>query len=244
MKKKKTSSRVRYTEEQNKWLKENYNKYVSEEISNAFYKEFGVLKKYKTINAHCTRELKLNKDTNGQLVSTITKEQEDFISQNYYKYYLTELTKKYNERFNTKLKSVEHIVRKLKLKPRNKKERMKSLVQKIRETLENKYPIGSEIVSEAGFVYIKTSNGKGSKNWELKHYVIWEKAYGEIPKNHNIIFLDNNKNNFDLSNLRCVDKKVFMSYKHYKNNDVKFNSKALDFLEISKQIEEIMGERK
>ena len=63
-----------------------------------------------------------------------------------------------------------------------------------------KLPIGAEYVSPSGYTWIKVSL-KGKTQWKRKSRVIWEQAHGKIPKNQRVIFLDGNKNNFELDNL-------------------------------------------
>lgn len=60
--------------------------------------------------------------------------------------------------------------------------------------------IGSEWVRKDGMVLIKVSPSK----WIYKQRKVWIDHYGEIPKNHFIIFLDGNRSNYDISNLACV----------------------------------------
>lgn len=43
--------------------------------------------------------------------------------------------------------------------------------------------------------------------WKYKHRFIYEKHFGEIPKDHVIIFADTNKDNFDLDNLVLISRK-------------------------------------
>lgn len=64
----------------------------------------------------------------------------------------------------------------------------------------NKLPIGSETLDKRfGTMLIKTENG-----WVNKARYVYEKVYGEIPKNHQVIFLDSNRQNFDIDNLYCI----------------------------------------
>ena len=69
----------------------------------------------------------------------------------------------------------------------------------------NHKPVGSErIDSKDGYVLIKVAE---PNKYVLKHRWIWEQAYGPIPKNHNIIFLDGNKQNICLENLKMVSRR-------------------------------------
>lgn len=67
----------------------------------------------------------------------------------------------------------------------------------------NKRPVGSERINVDGYIEIKT---KEPNTWELKHRVVYEEHYGEIPKGYNVIFLDGNRQNLDINNLKLVSK--------------------------------------
>ena len=43
--------------------------------------------------------------------------------------------------------------------------------------------------------------------WVHKHRYIYEQAHGEISKDKVLIFLDGNKQNFNLDNLKCITRK-------------------------------------
>jgi hypothetical protein len=65
-------------------------------------------------------------------------------------------------------------------------------------------PIGSERLNGRGYVVVKIAN---PSVWKYKHYIIWEKAHGKIPKGHRIVFADRNKLNCDLDNLILVSQR-------------------------------------
>lgn len=56
------------------------------------------------------------------------------------------------------------------------------------------------------YQYIRVSLGK----WELLHRHIWEKANGPIPENHNVVFIDKNHLNCELSNLELISNEELM----------------------------------
>lgn len=64
----------------------------------------------------------------------------------------------------------------------------------------NSKPIGSER-NLGDYVLVKVAE---PNEWQLKHYLIWEEAYGPIPDNHIILFLDGNKKNLSLDNLQLI----------------------------------------
>ncbi|MFR0816520.1 MAG: HNH endonuclease signature motif containing protein [Enterococcus casseliflavus] len=47
-------------------------------------------------------------------------------------------------------------------------------------------------------------DGPWHKRWRPKHKVEWEKVHGEIPKGYVLIFLDGNKQNITMDNLKLV----------------------------------------
>lgn len=76
----------------------------------------------------------------------------------------------------------------------------------------NYKPIGSERLSKRGYVEIKT---RDANRWEPKHRFIYAREYGVIPKNHIVVFLDQNKNNFHIDNLKLVSKsELLLMNKH------------------------------
>ena len=67
----------------------------------------------------------------------------------------------------------------------------------------NWMPIGSERISH-GYVYVKVAEGQ--QQWRAKHRLLWEEAYGPIPKGHIVTFLDGNNRNFSLNNLIVISR--------------------------------------
>jgi hypothetical protein len=70
-------------------------------------------------------------------------------------------------------------------------------------------PVRTERVSKDGYIEVRIRNpsGKKWKNWKAKHRIIWEKAYGKIPRGHIVIFADGDKRNFALENLLLVSRR-------------------------------------
>lgn len=99
----------------------------------------------------------------------------------------------------------------------------------------NSYPIGTEIFAN-GNVYVKIANdyysrectkpaaNKLNKNWVKKAKLVLEQAYGEIPDDKLIIFLDKDHKNCNFSNLYVTDRKInFMMSKnnwHFENPEL------------------------
>lgn len=71
----------------------------------------------------------------------------------------------------------------------------------------NYKPVGTERINRDGYVMVKVSDeGPWHHRWKLKHKLIWENAYGPIPKGHAILFADGNKQNLNLDNLILVSR--------------------------------------
>lgn len=140
-----------------------------------------------------------------------------FLLENYKKYSITEMIDILKQKFNIKTNTVNlsHYYRHiLKITDYNKQEMI----------CKRKPPIGTEkLVKDAYGRYkvwvryrdVPIEIGSGKKewktNWKIKTHYIWEQHYGEIPKDHVVIQLDNNLENYDISNLRLVSN--FISHK-------------------------------
>ena len=117
-----------------------------------------------------------------------SKEEEQFILENYKGIYNYELAEKVNKEFGTNYTAQQ---------VKNYKNRHmldSGLSGPVR-------PIGSE---DARGKLIKTENGQ----WKIKKRAIWEKYYGEIPEGHVVISLDGNDNNLEIENLQIVPKGI------------------------------------
>ena len=67
----------------------------------------------------------------------------------------------------------------------------------------NYKPIGHEYTTPDGYILVKV--GQPSE-YKFKHHIIWEKYYGKIPDDSYVMFLDQDKTNFDLDNLELIKK--------------------------------------
>lgn len=66
--------------------------------------------------------------------------------------------------------------------------------------------LGSEL-EDNGYIRVKISNHpKSHTRWRLKHHIIYEKYHPNIKigKTDRVIFLDGNKRNFDIHNLKLL----------------------------------------
>lgn len=96
-------------------------------------------------------------------------------------------------------------------------------------------PIGSERI-KSGFTAIKTAD---PDVWEIKHRVIWEKAYGEIPEGHVIVFADGDRQNFDINNLLCmtVGQSLKLHHAGFKSEDAEITKLGLGIIKLEEKIQ-------
>lgn len=67
----------------------------------------------------------------------------------------------------------------------------------------NHRPIGSERKTIDGFWEIKVDE---PNKWMLKHRWVWEQSNGKIPKGYVLVFLDGNRDNISLKNLKLISR--------------------------------------
>lgn len=72
-------------------------------------------------------------------------------------------------------------------------------------------PVGTERVTVDGYVEVKVAE---PKTWVPKHRLVWERAHGPIGKNEIIVFLDGDRQNCELENLRVVSRRVHCIINH------------------------------
>lgn len=76
----------------------------------------------------------------------------------------------------------------------------------------NHKPVGSERVNVDGYIEIKVEE---PRKWRLKHNVIWEQHNGKIPKNCVVIFLDGDKSNVSVENLKLIKRSELLIMNRY-----------------------------
>ena len=98
----------------------------------------------------------------------------------------------------------------------------------------NYRPVGSERITKDGYIEIKVAD---PNEWKLKHRWIWEQDHGEIPKDHIIIFLNQNREDIRIENLACIStaENGIMSKKklHTKNAEITMSGTVIAKLGIA-----------
>lgn len=136
-------------------------------------------------------------------------------------YTIDELLPKINKIFNenyTRLELQKYLVRnKIKYKYKNPKKANNNMGKEI--------PIGSEYTKPDGMVMIKVAPNK----WEYKQRYIYEQYYGiKVKDNEHIIFLDGNKNNFNIDNLEKTTNEECGYIGAFKiNNEIEIKDKEI-----------------
>lgn len=177
-----------------------------------------------------------------------TDKEEQFLKNNVKGISLKELTQRYNKKFGMNLSESAIANRKNKLGlhnginggqfvkgqvPYNKGKKWSEYMSKkgqenSRKTTFSKgntpwatRPVGSERIDTEGYVYKKVAE---PNKWKLKHRVIYESMYGNIPTGYKLIFADGNRQNLDIDNLVLVSpsEQLIMNRKHLFSKEGEF----------------------
>lgn len=126
--------------------------------------------------------------------------------------------------------------------PKEKQDNCRKTTFKKGNIPKNHRPVGSERISKDGYIEIKV---KEPNKWKYKHRVIYEQHYGKIPEGYNVIFLDGNKHNLDISNLKAISKhdNLIMNEKNLRFNNKEFTESAYLISQIEKKRRSLKNER-
>lgn len=99
-------------------------------------------------------------------------------------------------------------------------------------------PVGYEFVRDDGYVYIKI--GEPNK-WDFKHHYLYKKYKGEIPEGYSVVFLDQDKSNFDLDNLQLLERrnKLMMKNLHLFSSNKEITKTGMVVVELMNKINDI-----
>ena len=194
-----------WTPEMENTVKELYDTCTAREIAEIINANFGTGFSHTAI-WNRAKSLQL---TDGSNRHHYTEEQDEWLRQSITKYTYGDLVCAFNKEFQTNigyyaLKS--HCTRKLHLLGGT--FASKGLRGK------HRLPIGTEYSDPYGRIVIKVNDlpesrgGRQHANWRPKARHIWEQHYGKIPEGHNIVHLDGDPSNCDISNLECTTKSI------------------------------------
>ena len=205
-----------YTDEEINFIKENIDCMTYDDIAKALSEMTGVEFNKSTIYSLCKRR-GIQKKTRVFSSYKYTKEEKDWLKDNIencdgFKH----LTEIFNKKFNRSssivaLQSYCHKVLHIK---RN----VNAGVFVKGKTKTKTYEIGTEREYD-GYIWVKYNDiyheGKATSkmflmNWMPKQRYVYEQHHGKIPADYIVVFLDGNKNNFDIDNLYCMPRKINM----------------------------------
>lgn len=95
---------------------------------------------------------------------------------------------------------------------------------------ENAVPVGTILKKADGYLWRKISDEKGfSKNWKQEHILRWEEVNGPVPEKHCLIFLDGDRENVELSNLKLISRGelAVMTRLHLRSEDPEITETGL-----------------
>lgn len=168
-----------------------------------------------------------------------TQEQKQFIIDNNYGKYAKELAEMFNRKFNTTITEKEikyfrqnhrlnsgltgqfekgHIThnkgkKQIEFMSKEAIERTKATRFKKGDIPHNHRPIGSVRKTIDGFWEIKVDE---PNKWMLKHRWVWEQSNGKIPKGYVLVFLDGNRDNISLENLKLISRQENLVMNNHK----------------------------
>lgn len=78
------------------------------------------------------------------------------------------------------------------------------------DIMQKDYPIGTIRITMEGYKKVKIRNGKCG--WEFYHREVWKNHHGEYPPDDmRVSFIDGNRQNCDISNLKLISIKELMA---------------------------------
>lgn len=92
--------------------------------------------------------------------------------------------------------------------------------------------LGEERICKSyGYISVKVAE---PNKWKLKHRLVWEETYGEIPKNKIVVFLDGNKLNCDIDNLAMISKSenLLMNRRKYYNSNPEITKAYINLVRL------------
>ena len=176
------------------WIVENYSKYPClKDLTKSYNEKFNDNLTKRVLASHCEKKLGLFKNRN------FTAEQKQWIKEHYVKLGRKECARQFNERFNQNRsdETLKVVANRMGIKNTYEDWLKKHLVN----IKKRKMPEGHEIVDSQGYILVKVND---KRKYITKQRYIYEKHNGIIPKGYSVIFLDGNKNNFDIENLIAV----------------------------------------
>ena len=251
-----------YTNEMKQFIEENYKDISTAELTERFNSRFGTsltretMKKYKENHGMKTGRV------GGYQIIKYTDEMHDFMKVYVPGHTHKEIQAEFNRRFtdvHISLNRVSSYIKRHNLSTgftgrfqkgcvsHNKGKKMPpELYEKCKETMfkkgnepVNHRPVGSERITKDGYIEVKIEE---PNKWRLKHLIIWEEANGPVPPKHCIFFMDNDRTNVTLDNLRVIPRSqllIMNGRRGFSGHDRDSNEVALTAAQLTEKINQI-----
>lgn len=192
----------RYHKYHNEWILENKDKFFSwSDMCKEYNKVFGTEIERVRFKNHCSDDLKLRLENYNY-----TDAQKEWLFEHYPKYGAKKTAKEFNRIFNQNRS--EHSLKEMCVTQLGAKLNEEAFKKYRQETTDVLIAYNKSMASEVGTVG-RLTNGyymikKEDGSWEYVGKYLYKNHIGEIPKGHQIIFLDGNRDNMDLDNLAII----------------------------------------
>lgn len=107
---------------------------------------------------------------------------------------------------------------------------------------QNYKPVGTERVDRDGYVLVKVQDdGEWHERWRHKSRVVWEKENGPVPDGYTLVFLDRNRENCSVGNLRLVSRAELarINQNDLLTDDIAINEVALNIAKLMTRTSEL-----
>jgi hypothetical protein len=221
-------SAIKYNETHFNWVRDNFEVYSSgTEMAKAFEKTFDIPMTNTRMRAMWQR-LNLRKGTQHRY----TQEEDLWLAENANTVPYSKLAELFNNKFNTSVSKQAlqlRCVLRLGIYSDDPNKFNNSVAW-------NKLPLGSESVDKrTNTILVKTEKG-----WINKARYVYEQANGEIPNDHQVVFLDSDRQNFELDNLYCIPTKymILMNRNNWFTKDRDLTLAAIIYCRLYYEIKE------
>ena len=261
-----TQTRGRYTKEQLDWIKENVKSMTHEELQEKFNQTFNQNRSFSAIKGVCTSRGWRNGGI-GLTRRKYKKHHIDFVREKILEEYtIEEVADLFNDRFEiqTTKSGIANLMNKNNIKTLSNRGQFKKGMASFNKGLKqtdfmspeaiertkatrfqkgqeshNKRPVGSERFTREGFIEVKVAE---PNVWKLKHRLVWEEANGEVPDKHVVTFLDGNKQNVALENLRLItmEENAYLNKNGLRYDDAELTEMGLNVAKVMTRTHQII----
>lgn len=255
----------RYSTEQIEFIEKHSKNNTKSQLTELFNREFDETVTVSTMMSLMkNRKIKMGIRETANIRRNFTAEEQEFIRKNNPGRYNKELTKMLNKKFNKnyseeqvrswkkRKKIVSGVDAKFKKGCTSLNKGKKGMYNvggnktsfKKGSVPHNVKPIGTEAIRYGGYRWIKTADNPSV--WEAMHVMEWEKHHGKIKDGHVLMFLDGNKQNIDISNLKMVTRaeNTRMNQYGYRSTDPELTSAGFLQMQLRNKLTELKRGKK